>query len=269
MPTPRFLTHSNSQTLITDSAQSRAEFDLQFEAGQHAGLCRGVYESQAEAAAAAPASLPLGYDHDGPASMYRDRLKRVFPGDYPMIYWLGRALGGGAKSVFDLGGHVGVSYYAYQRYLRFPDELTWQVNDVPAVNALGTELSTMLDKRKAISFTDSFAGAGQADILFTSGCLQYLDQTLAEKLAALAHRPRWLLINLLPLHENRAYWTVQNIETAFCPYRIQQEKLFFEGLTGLGYKLLDRWENPEKHCEVAFNAQCSLEQYYGAALRLA
>jgi len=268
MTTSRFLTHFSLQTLIDDSPQSRGEFDRQFEAGQYAGLCRGVFQTQAQAAAAAPSSLPLGYDHDGPASMYRDRLKRVFPSDYPMIYWLGRAFGRGATRVFDLGGHVGVSYYAYQRYLRFPDKITWQVNDVPAVNALGTELSTMLDQRKAISFTDSFAGAAQADILFTSGCLQYLELTLAEKLTALTERPRWLLINLLPLHETLDYWTVQNIETAFCPYRIQQNKGFFEALAGLGYKLLDRWENPEKHCEIAFDPEHSLEHYYGAALRL-
>ncbi|MFK7966956.1 MAG: methyltransferase, TIGR04325 family [Burkholderiaceae bacterium] len=268
MPSPRFLTHSHSPNPIGDTPESRALFDQQFEAGQHAGICRGVFSSQSEAAAAAPASLPLGYDHDGPASMYRDRLKRVFPGDYPMIYWLGRALGGGATRIFDLGGHVGVSYYAYQRYLRFPEALTWQVNDVPAVNTLGAELSSMLDKRAGISFTEHFAGAEQADVLFTSGCLQYLEQTLAEKLDGLPSKPRWLLVNLLPLHKSRAYWTVQNIETAFCPYRIQQEAVFFEGLTALGYKLLDRWENPEKQCEVAFDPEHSLEQYYGAAFKL-
>ncbi len=129
-------------------------------------------------------------------------------------------------------------------------------------------LAGMMDKRSAISFSDGFAGAAQADLLFTSGCLQYLEQSLAEKLAELPSRPAWLLVNLLPLHEKHDFWTVQNIETAFCPYRIQQKKAFFEALNKLGYRTLDTWENPEKSCEVAFDPEHSLDRYYGAAFRL-
>mgnify|MGYP003674545339 FL=1 len=264
----KFITYSNQTQLHGTPAEQQEQFDRAFEQGQYAGLCRGVFDSHAAAAAAAPSSLPLGYDHEQAASMYRDRIRKIFPADYPMIYWLGRAFAGGARQVFDLGGHVGVSYYAYQRYLRYPEGLRWQVNDVPAVNTLGGELSGMLDKLGAISFVDAFDEAAQADILFSSGCLQYLEQTLAQKLAALPNRPKWLLLNLLPLHETAAFWTVQNIETAFCPYRIQQKQAFFDALHELGYRTLDTWENPEKHCEVAFDPEHSLDRYFGAALRL-
>lgn len=83
-------------------------FEAAFAQGHYGGVFHGVYASAAEATAAAPASRPLGCDHDGPAAMYRDRLDRVFPSDYPMMLWLDRALRAGATRVFDLGGHVGL-----------------------------------------------------------------------------------------------------------------------------------------------------------------
>lgn len=269
MKRPHYLTHSNQSSLPGIGGLQRRRFDKAFEQGEYAGLCRGVFESAQAAAAQAPKSLPLGYDHDGPAAMYRERLKKIYASDYPMMHWLARAFADQSKTVFDLGGHVGVSYYAYQRYLDYPENLTWQVNDVPAVNTLGRELAQMLDERRAISFTDDFSGANGTDIVFTSGCLQYLEESLAQKIADLAHRPRWVLVNLLPLHKSKAFWTVQNIETAFCPYRIQQYASFFADMKAQGYELLDQWENPEKHCEIAFDPEHSLDQYYGAAFRLA
>jgi putative methyltransferase (TIGR04325 family) len=76
------------------------------------------------------------------------------------------------------------------------------------------------------------------------------------------------LINLLPLHPQYHYWTVQSIGTAFCPYRIQHSETFFSDLARLGYRVEDRWENLEKECWVAFEPEHSLDRYHGAALRL-
>ncbi|MGE5453117.1 MAG: methyltransferase, TIGR04325 family [Acidobacteriota bacterium] len=243
-------------------------FDAAFGRGRYDGVCRGVYASYQEAAAAAPKGLPLGYDHTGPASMYRNRLNRVWPSDYPMMLWLDKAWRQGARQVVDLGGHVGVAYYAYQRYIDYPPDLRWQILDVPAVMAQGRALAQERDTRHALSFVDDFSVASQADVLFTSGCLQYLEATLADKLAALSRRPPWLLVNLLPLHDEHAYWTVQNIGQAFCPYRIQRKDTFLGELDQLGYDICDIWENAEKRCEIKFAPQYSLDRYFGAALRL-
>ncbi len=239
-----------------------------FSKGQYGGSCRGLYKSYREAADAAPTTLPLGYDSAGPAAMYRDRLEQVFPSDYAMMLWLGKAFADGAKRLFDLGGHVGVGYYAYQRYLAYPEALSWQVFDVPAVIKVGKELALERDRRRALAFVDQFEQAGAADVLFTSGCLQYLEDTLAEKLATLPRKPRWLLVNLLPLHDHLAYWTVQSIGSAFCPYRIQRKSIFFSDLENLGYEVRDIWTNPEKRCEIAFHPEHSLNGYFGAALTL-
>ena len=77
-----------------------------------------------------------------------------------------------------------------------------------------------------------------------------------------------MLVNLLPLHDEQSYWTVQSTGKALCPYRIQKRADFFGALEKLGYKTLDVWENAEKQCPIAFDPEHSLDVYYGAALRL-
>ena len=243
-------------------------FDQAFAAGRRVGCCRGVFETSSEAARAAPQTRPLGYDNTDAAEMYRERLSRVYPSDYPMMLWLGHAFASGARTVYDLGGHVGIAYYAYQRIIAFPEDLSWTVHDVPVVLESGRREALQRDPKRRLHFSDRADAASGADVLFTAGCLQYLEETLAQRLAALAEKPLWVFVNLLPLHERRAYWTVQSIGSAFCPYRIQQTKAFFAELEALGYEALDTWENPDKSCWIAFEPEYSLDRYYGAALRL-
>lgn len=246
-----------------------ARFEQAFRAGQAIGCFRGHYASYELAEAATPRDAPLGYDHDDAGRMYRDRLDSLYPGDYPMVAWLGKALAEGARDIFDLGGHIGLSYYTYQKVLNYPSGLRWRVHDVPSVMDAGRAEARGRDRSGRLSFEDRFDAASGADVLFTAGCLQYLRETLPEKLAALQRRPEWVLVNLLPLHPERSYWTVQSIGTAFCPYRVQRDREFFDGLATLGYQLEDRWENLEKRCWVAFDPAHSLDRYHGAAFRLA
>ena len=246
----------------------RRRSDEGFRTGRHVGVCRGVYDTYQQAMNAAPSSRPLGYDHEGPAAMYRDRIDRVFPNDYPMMLWLAKAFEGGSTRLLDLGGHVGIGYYAYQPYINYPGNLSWEVLDVPAVAKAGRELAATRDTARSLSFVDSFDAAANVDVLFTSGCVQYLEQTLAEMLGTLSKRPEWVLVNLLPLHASQSYWTVQSIGEAFCPYRIQHRSEFFESMQSMGYIALDTWENPDKACVVMFDAEHTVRGYAGAAFRL-
>lgn len=244
-------------------------FDEAFSQGAYGGVCRGVFDTYEEAVRAAPSSLPLGYDNPNAAALYRDRIERVYPSDYPAMHWLQKAFEAQVRRIFDLGGHVGISYYAYRRYLAYPEGMSWQVCDVPAVVKAGQYLSRERGEPEGrLSFTEQFEEAQHADLLFSSGCLQYLPETLAQRLATLPSRPRWIIVNLIPLHESKSYWTVQSIAEAFCPYRIQRKDAFFAELQALGYELLDTWENLEKACVVQFEPEYSLDRYMGAALRL-
>lgn len=249
-------------------AWRRHQFAQRFQQGRAIGCCRGVYETYTQAASAAPTTRPLGYDHPAGAAMYRDRAVTLYPSDYPMMLWLRNAIDQGARKVFDLGGHIGLSYYAYQKVLQLAGDVSWVVHDVPAVMQAGRQEAMQRDPTQRLNFADSFQEAAQADLLFTSGCLQYLQDTLAQRLAALPRRPPWVLVNLLPLHPRFAFWTVQSIGTAFCAYRIQQTHTFFADMKQLGYEPLDTWENLEKDCWVAFEPEHSLDRYYGVAFKL-
>jgi putative methyltransferase (TIGR04325 family) len=247
----------------------REKYDRVFETNRDDNLFRGVFATFAEAEASAPRSLPLGYDHPGPAAMYVERTRNTYPTDYPVLFWLQKLLRGDATRIFDLGGHTGVSYYAYRRYLEYPRTLLWQVQDVPAVVERGRSLAVEMDPGGQLSFTDRFADAEGADILAAQGSLQYLPETLAERLAILKSPPRHLILNLTPLHAKHSFFTLQSIGTAFCPYRVTARSEFQSAYEKLGYELADSWVNPEKRCHIPFHPEHSLDHYLGFYFRRA
>ena len=232
-------------------------------------LYRGVFPSFDEALASIPPSSASGYDNTESADLYRERTRRVFINDYPMIYWLGRWFAEGAHRVFDIGGHIGIAYYAYRKYLAYPSSLSWTVMDVPAVNAAGAQWAIQHDAARSLHFVDKISAASGADVLFAAGSLQYLSYSLEDALLAMAKKPRFLLLNSVPIHMRESYFTVQNIGTACCPYRITAEREFLDGLAVLGYELQDRWENPQRSCIIPFHPERSLDRYFGFAFRLA
>jgi putative methyltransferase (TIGR04325 family) len=245
----------------------RKRYEKAFAENRDANLFRGVFPSFEAAQASAPKSLPLGYDNPASAEMYMDRTRKVYASDYPILFWLDRLFREGVTSVFDLGGHIGVSYYAYRRFLTYPKTLRWVVHDVPAVVRHGRELAPKMDRDGYLGFSDGFEGADGFDVLFASGSVQYLPETLATRLARLKQAPRHILLNLLPVHERETYFTLQSVGTAFCPYRIASAESALADYQALGYTLVDTWENPEKSCLIPFHPEHSLDRYFGFYFR--
>jgi putative methyltransferase (TIGR04325 family) len=242
-------------------------YEQHFSTAQKANLFRGVYASFEEAQRTAPPTKPTGYDNPGPAAMYRDRPKALPLSEYPVLFWLSRTVPG-AKRLFDLGGHVGVKYYDFRTRLELPAGFTWQVMDVPAVVDAGRQLAretgaTVLD------FTSRREDVDGADVLYASGSLQYLEKPLHEIVAPLAAKPRHIIINLTPMHAGPAFYTLQSIGTAFCPYRIEDRPALVAGLGKLGYQLVDEWTCPEKDCPIPFHPDKSVSGYTGMVLRRA
>jgi putative methyltransferase (TIGR04325 family) len=241
----------------------RRSFDREFATARQAHMFRGVYRTFEEARASAPPSKPIGYDIPEAAAMYRERTRRVYPSDYPVMFWLEKLFAAGARRIVDVGGHIGVSYYAYQRYVRYPADLRWVVYDVPAVVASGREWAADNDALRQLAFSSGLDVLREADVVMASGSLQYLEETIDELLQRNEARPRWVLINLLPVHAEKSYFTLQSIGVSFCPYRIYGRRDLEQGLSKLGYVLRDVWENAEKGCHVAFDREHSLDRYYG------
>src|SRR5215471_1628225 len=189
-------------------------YERAFAHNVHSNLFRGVYATYGEAAESAPRGRPVGYDNEGSAKLYGDLATRIASHDYPAMLWLQRLFDDGSKNLFDFGGHVGITYYAYRKYLRYPAGLRWRVYDLPAVVAEGVERAMQRDRERQLSFSERFGDASGADILFASGSLQYIPSRIGDMLVGLSDRPRNIVVNQLPVHPEKSYFTLNSIGTA-------------------------------------------------------
>jgi putative methyltransferase (TIGR04325 family) len=238
-----------------------------FVANRDRNLFFGVHETWSEAAAAARSFGVEGYDHSASAGLYDHRL-RMDAHDYPSLYWLSRSLQEGMKGVFDVGGAIGIKFIAFREPLQQFGDLTWRVQDVPAMVAHGRELSAQRGDADRLEFTDRFEDGEGLDVLFASGVLQYLPQTLGELLSGFRRLPRRIVVNTAAVHAERAFFTVNSLGTGFCPYRVQTQAGLIRGLTTLGYRLRESWINPDKPLTIPLRPDLSLRHYSGYCLDL-
>lgn len=231
----------------------------------------GVFESFAAAVAGAPPGRLIGSDHEHAAELGviggPETLRRVNARDYPLLFWLREAIQGGATTVFDFGGHVGVKYYTFRPYLRYSPDFRWTVYDMPAVTAAGRRLAAERDDASQLSFTDRFEDADGASIFFATGSLQYEETVPWRLLSRLRRLPETLVLGGLPLSEGPGFVTLLNIGASYCPYHVFNRAQMLEGILGLGYSLLDTWPIPDKKCVIPFEDERSVRSYTGFCFR--
>jgi len=137
------------------------------------------------------------------------------------------------------------------------------VHDVATVAAAGRAWAEANDPSRRIAFSDTPDDASGTDILFTSGALQYLDYSLPELLARLAEPPPHVLVNLMPMHPERDYFTLQNLTIAICPYRVASLPGFACEMDPLGYRVVDRWEIADGSLQGPFMRDLDVDAYHG------
>lgn len=227
----------------------------------------GAFDSFAQALAHVPPTVASDYNIEAAKHWYRERHDRIRVSDYPVVYWLSQLFASGQRSLFDLGGHTGVSYYGFRRYLTYPDDLRWMIHDTPAAMSEGREWAAEHDPHRQLVFADSPETADAQQILLSCGALQYLDYTLPELLAKLAAPPAHVLVNLVPMHPGKAYVTLQNMGVAICPYRVMAVPAFVADMEALGYRVIDHWESRERNLRVPFEPACTIGSYHGFYFR--
>jgi putative methyltransferase (TIGR04325 family) len=228
-------------------------------------MFRGVFQTSEEAQASAPAGRRGGYDHPESADFGRKWEQRLYPTDYPLMFWLQSALHDGARSIVDFGGNIGVKFYAYRRYIEFPADLRWQVIELPAIAEAGRQRAAEQGIEDMLSFLTELRQVQGADLLFASGSLQYLSVGVADLLRTMPELPQRVVVNATPVHPNKTYYTLNSIGHAYCAYRITGEPEILDGMQALGYTLRDRWKHPDKDCRIAFDREHSLHHYCGFA----
>jgi putative methyltransferase (TIGR04325 family) len=213
----------------------------------------GLFKSFAEARSSLPPSPE--FDHAALAAEYVDvRTRKIFAYDYPVMWWLERAFRDGATKVLDIGGSVGVHFYAYRRYFDMPKDLSWRVVEVPAIAAIGRKMASQPDAHaSALSFADELAPALSGnDIWISAGALHYLDNARpAQLLQQCEVRPRHILLNKVPLYGGEDYVTTQNIGAGcFAPMHVYNRRRFVKEVEALGYTLREQWQVPERSIDL-------------------
>jgi putative methyltransferase (TIGR04325 family) len=239
----------------------RRLYERSFARRQRVNMYRGVFDSFGAAARSAPPTKPLGYDNPAAAEMY-DEVNAPTLRDYPALFWLQRAVAAGQRAIFDLGGHVGIKYYAFRDRLAPSEPLRWQVCDVPAVVARGAQLAAAREAAEQLRFTSEWRDIAGADVVFASGSVQYLETPIGTMLAASAARPSYVIINNAALHPSRSFFTLNSIGVAFCPYRVQSEPELSAEIEALGYRRVDRWETPRTF-RIPFEPDYDMDYFVG------
>ena len=239
----------------------------EFKANKDQNLFYGVYPTWAEAEASAAAYGAVGYDNSASAQLYVHRM-RLDTYDYPSLYWIGRSMAEGMSSVFDVGGSIGIKYYAFLEPLSRTPVARWLVEDVPAVVDYGRQFARERGTQERLQFTSQFSDGDGMDLLFASGVVQYLPETLGTLLKNYRHLPKRIVVNTAAIHPVHDFFTVNSTGVAFCPYRVQTQGAFIRGLTALGYRLRESWVNTGKKLTIPHQPQYSLSDYSGFCLDL-
>jgi putative methyltransferase (TIGR04325 family) len=248
-------------------AWHRFEYERHFSAESRTErMFAGVYHSQEEALRAVPAGCRVGHDHPEVADRHIAEIGHVWPSDYPVLFWMSQLMAEG-RSIFDFGGNVGLQFYNFQKYLKYPARLSWKVCEVPSVVQRGLELAR-LKHAVGLSFTSNFEDANGSDILLASSSLQFIPNPWWSSLSSLRLKPHHLVINRTPLCDGPSFITLHNIGPAFCTYQIRNRGAFIKELSTLGYRLQDAWEAAEFSCYIPFHPDREVKAYTGMYFQL-
>ena len=209
----------------------------------------GVFHSFEQARQSLPDSPE--FDEEALTQEYVSvRTKKVFAYDYPVLWWLAAAFRNGGHSVLDIGGSVGVHYYAYQQFLELPKGLKWTVAEVPSVARVGERLASEQQSESLVFCTDldSEVGRTDADVWMAAGSLQYLEHpSIPRLLRHTRRRPRHMLLNKLPLYDGEPFVTTQNLgEHCYAPVHVFNRNAFINSILAEGYVLRDEWPVHER-----------------------
>jgi putative methyltransferase (TIGR04325 family) len=233
-----------------------------FGAREWRNLALGVFSSfdEAEAYCRSKRTIPhyeLYLDH----RQWLQRQMAPRAHDYPVIYWLTRLVSS-TPSVVDVGGSVGVSYYAFSRFLPNADRYRWQVLELPEVVETGREIAEQTACR-SLSFTERWEDLIAADVLLCAGAAQFLPVDLSDHLQSLSERPRNVIVNRVPIHPTHDYVTLHNTGASITPCKVYSRERFVGAFAALGMSLVDEWVCPENELVIPYHPELTVPTFRG------
>jgi putative methyltransferase (TIGR04325 family) len=171
--------------------------------------------------------------------------------------------------VLDIGGSVGVHYYAYQNYVSCPDDLEWVVAEISSVAAAGRALARRKDEHR-IRFIETLdVNEPGADIWLSCGAIHYIEDARPDTLLQRARKkPVHFILNKLPLYAGEDYVCTQNIgDGCFAPLHVYSRDKLIADIESNGYALVDAWNVPGRSHYVPGHPDKSFDQYSGLYFR--
>ena len=227
----------------------------------HTGLHWGSFDSYESALAAVPPSRRAGWDNEVAAKFWVDSIAPVSASTYPVLFWLRTVLQKNS-SVVDLGGSIGLTYYGYRRYAEFPEGLRWTVVEVPKIAQQGRVVAER-ENARALQFCHDLTETPPCDVFLCAGALQYLREPVEELLQRLKSRPRFIILNKLPITSAGESWTLQNYGPAVAPMRLFNRESFVAAFAAAGYRLVDRWDVENLDCLIPFYPERFVRTFTG------
>ncbi len=222
---------------------------------------RRTFAAFAEAQACSSRYIDAGHEHTEEISQHVAFSSVVRESDYPVLFFLSDS-SHGLRTIFDLGGNVGNLFYAYQRYLKFSDDLIWMVLDLPAQKSFGERFAAEKNERR-IRYVDSFAAASGVDLFISSGSLHYFEPPLSEMLGQLTVLPHRVVVNRTPCSSVDDLVTVQEGKGCLVPCKLHSKNKLIEGMQNLGYELRGEWPVHERKLWVPLYPDYSSSHYSG------
>ena len=226
---------------------------------------RNTFPSFAEAQSSASKYIAAGHEHPDEIRYHTSIADSVRESDYPVLFHLA-ALAAGLRRVFDLGGHVGNLFYAYQHKICFPSDITWTVYDLPHKRPFAETLAAERNETR-IRFADNPAEASGADVFIASGSLHYFEQPLDEILRTLELLPPHVFVNRTPFSTGSSLITVQDNRSYLVPCTLHSRPELISGMARLGYELVSEWPVHERKLCVPLYPDLTAHTYKGFYFR--
>ncbi|BDC50583.1 hypothetical protein F183_A28990 [Bryobacterales bacterium F-183] len=223
----------------------------------------GVFPSFDAGWAAARRFRTTGHEHPDQAS--RILHKQMRTSDYPVLFLLAVLQ---PRQVLDFGGSIGNLFYLYRTLLPNLDTVPWTVVDLPEVVDQGRALA--LERNASnLTFTDHLSNAPtDTDFLLAAGCFHYWERSVSEFFQALSSLPSHVLINRVPVTSRREdYVIVQSDHILAVPCIVRNRARFIADVCGLGYELVDSWEEPRASHRMLFLPAYTVRSFSGFYFR--
>ena len=206
-------------------------------------------------------SHPTGYklNHE---EWLKERLQ-ISSHDYPVLFWLYKIFNSeNITNLFDFGGSVGVTYYAFSKYFTYPSNLHWTVCELPEVVDSGKKIKERLGGEQLLFTTDRQLMRA-ADIFYISGVVHYIEEKLSDLLEKNNARPEYIIINKMPLSQTNEFVTIESGGGGYYPCKIEREASFISSMKNIGYNEADRWKCVEHKMNVILHPELSFASFRG------